>query len=362
MLYPSHLKLINAHDLAEFCSPREGEQKLGQSVMTPMSWQGSETSLQCRLEQLYTTGVRYAVLGIPEDIGPRANAGRGGSTGAWEAFLATFLNVQSNPFIDPAQILLLGSVDVEDLQLQASSLSSAKHPELNQLRELCAQIDARVAPIIRAICAAGLEPIVIGGGHNNAYPILQGASQARIELGQSGSLVSLNCDPHADMRPREGRHSGNPFTFAHAAGILHGYYVIGLHESYNSAATLAALSNAGFKYTSYEQITMERTLTWEQAIASGIAYAQPLALPVGIELDVDSISLMPSSAETPNGISTADAAYYVYQSAKSLPDTAYLHLAEGAPALHPDATQGRRHVGRVLSAMVLAYIKGRRRA
>lgn len=36
---------------------------------------------------------KFALFGIPEDLGPRGNLGRGGSTGAWNAFLGKFLNV-----------------------------------------------------------------------------------------------------------------------------------------------------------------------------------------------------------------------------------------------------------------------------
>nr|WP_233167177.1 arginase family protein [Pedobacter sp. ASV2] len=35
-----------------------------------------------------------------------------------------------------------------------------------------------VFPIIEKIVAAGKVPIVIGGGHNNAYPIIKGSSLA----------------------------------------------------------------------------------------------------------------------------------------------------------------------------------------
>lgn len=60
-----------------------------------------------------------------------------------------------------------------------------------------------------------MTPIAIGGGHNNAYPMLKGYSLAKKE-----KINAINCDPHADFRALEGRHSGNGFSYAVNDGYL----------------------------------------------------------------------------------------------------------------------------------------------
>ena len=102
-----------------------------------------------------------------EDIGPRANLGNGGAQQAWLAFLKRFLNQTHNQFLNHERVLLLGEVALDDLNQQAANLDNKNDADLAKLRELCGDIDTRVEQVLAMIFAAGLEPIVIGGGHNN---------------------------------------------------------------------------------------------------------------------------------------------------------------------------------------------------
>jgi formiminoglutamase len=81
--------------------------------------------------------------------------------------------------------------------------------------------------------------------------------------------------------------------------------------------------------------------------------------PLGIELDTDSISMMPVSAFTNCGLTVASAERYVYYFA-SLPQSRYLHLAEAAPSQHPAGlAAGMSETGQVLTALVLAFIQAK---
>ena len=120
--------------------------------------------------------MRYVILGVPEDIGIRANMGRGGADEAWQAFLQFFCNKPSNDFFTGGNALLLGHVILDDLLAESKHLHNENPTDLQRLRELCAEVDVRVYPIIRAIAYAGLEPIVIGGGHNNCFPVIAGVN------------------------------------------------------------------------------------------------------------------------------------------------------------------------------------------
>ena len=53
--------------------------------------------------------------------------------------------------------------------------------------------------MIKAIFDANLEPIIIGGGHNNCYPIIKALYP------NSTPCCAINFDPHADFRAAEGR-------------------------------------------------------------------------------------------------------------------------------------------------------------
>ena len=85
---------------------------------------------------------------------------------------------------------------------------------------------------------AGLEPVVIGGGHNNAFGLLRALSTFH-----HAGVAAVNLDPHCDFRPLEGRHSGNSFSYAASQGYLNRYHILGLHEQKNSETSLQQLGD-----------------------------------------------------------------------------------------------------------------------
>ena len=357
------LNVFDSSDLASIIKPRSGETKLGHALGLLPSEQFTHgiSSLRKALDDQVSRGVRFVILGIAEDIGSRANLSRAGSHEGWGAFLDAFLNIQANQFIASDQILLLGEVALDDLRKQALNLDNTKAHDVVKLRELCSQIDRRVALITQQVLASGLELIVIGGGHNNSYPIQQGLAAAQHALGKNIGVACINCDAHSDFRALEGRHSGNGFTYAYSDGLLKAYFVLGLHEGYTSNELFASISAAGFQYLTYEDIKIRAKFSWLESIQKGIDYisAQHQGLPLGIELDLDAIAYLPVSAETPNGISSEEAAQYVYRLASEFREVAYLHIPEGAPRIHANYQTGCRIVGRVISNAVAAYIKAR---
>ena len=357
------LKVFDSSDLDGLVKLRPGETKLGQALVLLPNEKFAQGvgSLRQMLNQQVVNGVRYAILGIPEDIGSRANLSRAGSQEGWAAFLSAFLNIQSNEFIASNKILLLGEIDLVDLQKQAANLDSTKTHDVAKLRDLCGIIDRRVALIAHQVIASGLELIVVGGGHNNSYPIQQGLAAAQHELGKNIGVACINCDAHSDFRALEGRHSGNGFSYAYNDGLLKAYYVLGLHEGYTSQELLVSFRAAGFQYTTYEDIKIRQKLSWLDSIQKGIDYlsAQRQGFPLGIELDLDAIAYLPVSAETPNGISSEEAAQFVYRVSAEFREIAYLHIPEGAPRLHANYQSGCRYVGRVISNAVVAYLKAR---
>ncbi|MGZ9899580.1 formimidoylglutamase [Shewanella gaetbuli] len=328
---------------------RQGETKIGEKVsLLPANTTDSE-SLCSALKQAALRGAKFAIVGISEDVGPRANLGRGGANDAFNSAISQFINLQSNRFLSGEQIIILGQIALEQCLKTVNEASS-----LTALRQATAQLDEQVVEVISHIFAAGLEPIVIGGGHNNAYGLLTAAKQVFNQ-----PLAGINLDPHSDFRPREGRHSGNGFSYAAANGALSHYHILGLHELKNSEATLEQLSLFGASWHSLQQIWIRRELSLTQALEQICPMLNNTGLPVALELDVDAISKMPSSASTFAGIPLLDACHYIYTVAKQC-QCAYLHIAEAAPQCHEAGVEaGQRDVGQAVSELIYSYLQGR---
>lgn len=328
------LQYFTAGELTPFQNKRPGELHVADTITLP----NVTLPLKQTLADAKQRGVKFVILGIPEDIGPRANCGLGGATEGWQALINTLLNQQHNEFFDWRQCLLLGNVIVDDLQQKSS-----KQP-VEVLRDLCQQLDVRVSEICKLVFDAGLQLIVIGGGHNNAFPIVKALSESTEQ-----QVNCVNLDPHADFRPMEGRHSGNPFRYAFEHGFLARYWVLGLHQQKNNQETLKGLSDNQFHFTSYQDLFMTGK-NWQESVSECGQYLAEGKLPAGIELDVDSIKNAAASAYSVAGFTLEEATYYVHQLATQ-PNQRYLHLCEAAPT-----QEQLRDSGQALTQLLYAYV------
>ena len=340
------LKIYNESTVKELCSGRAGELKAWQS----MALLDARDNIQQALADAVQFGMRFVLLGICEDIGPRANLGKGGAQYAWPAFLQRFLNQPHNDAIAMQKVLLLGEVNLDDLMQQAQPLDNQNPLDLDQLRQLCAEIDVRVEAILNMIFKAGLEPIIIGGGHNNCLGIIRALAKHN-----QNAINAINLDPHADFRECEGRHSGNGFSYAYQEQLLNNYHVIGLHELKNNQPIFDAMQSANFSYTSYQTINVKREINLTEATAHALKEFDNA--PLGVEVDLDSLTNMPASAFNYCGFDVSDGEHYVYLAASD-PRSAYLHLCEAAPSQHPHSiAAGNLQCGQVISALVNTYLQ-----
>jgi formiminoglutamase len=329
------LQLFKEDTLISLIAAREGETKLGSCIHIPS---GADRQHDPGFLQ-----ARFVVLGLPEDIGVRGNGGIGGAHTAWPAFLKSFLNIQETEVLSGQDFFLLGHIDFSDWLEECSAAGT------ETLRLYTAQIDELVYPLIQEIVSAGKIPLVIGGGHNNAYPLLKGLS-----LAHKQAVNALNLDAHSDFRMQEGRHSGNGFRYAYAEAFLKQYAMLGLHEGYNSKNIVTELKeNPDLLPLFWEDIFLRRKESWEAALQRGLAHVSNA--PFGVELDVDAIERVLSSAATPVGIGTAYALDYLYQCGLSA-GASYLHLPEGVS----NRTDGLADpfTGKLLSYLVQAFAKG----
>lgn len=343
--FPLHLCLTDAQGLVK---PRAQESKIGQVMRClTINTNNYSSELARHIEQ----GARVALVGVPESIGPQANLGKGGAEGGWDAFLQIFLNYQATAALPVDQLLLVGHVDCADLMAKADALQADDPQRLDALRNWCDIIDQRVMSVVQPLFDAGFEVILIGGGHNNAFPLLQSLHES-----SSQPCAAVNLDPHADFRLREGRHSGNGFSYAHASGALAHYHVLSLHEGKNSAVSLRQLSDAGFTYHSMHHIHLN---SFRFALDETLNLVGGWQAALGIEVDVDAIMQAPASALNYTGVSMSEGYQFVARTA-ALENTRYLHLAEAAPVQHPAGTAaGAVAAGQLLSELTLAYLFGR---
>ncbi len=343
-----HLKIYNKQDVLSLTQLRRFETKLGERLLVASSPGDISQAIQ-------STPARYIVLGIPEDLGVKANDSIGGADTAWIPFLQAFLNIQSNDFFSGEEVLLLGHFDFGDLQYLIETNAMGEDEKIEAYRHAVNTIDGEVEDLIKIITAQQKIPIVIGGGHNNAYPLIKGAAKGLHKAGQL-PLAQINCinlDAHTDYRPAEGRHSGNSFRYAEDDGYLQKYCVVGVHENYIPQNVWIDIVNNPFvDLITFEDIFILEKRNFMQAIAHACGFTQDTY--IGLELDLDAIENTLSSAMTPTGLLPLHARQYLAFAASNN-KIAYLHICEGAVQLK----DGRKSdtTGKLISYLVSDFVK-----
>jgi formiminoglutamase len=345
-----YFKFYTKEDVLSLTDKRRFETKLGERVQVLKD----PKDLQ---QALINAKVKFVIIGIPEDIGVKANYGVGGTDTAWVPFLKSFLNLQSNDFLEGSEILLLGHFDFNEISSLIESNAHTADERIDAYRHAVKQVDEAVEPLIKIITEHNKIPIVIGGGHNNAYPIIKGAAKGFYKAGAI-PLASLNCinlDAHADFRPLEGRHSGNAFTYAEEDGYLQKYCVIGIHENYlTQNIWMDVVNNPFVDFITYEDIFIHEKQNFLQAIAHATTFTDDNY--TGIDVDLDCISNVLSSASSPGGVDLLHARQFVsYAGADT--KTAYLHICEGAALLADGRSSDS--IGKVISYLVSDFLKAK---
>ena len=341
-------RFYNKEDVLTLTKIRRFETKLGERVQLI----SDKDQLEQSLEQ---SKANYVLFGIPEDIGVKANDGIGGTDTAWFPFLTSFLNIQSNDFLSGDEVLLLGHFDFTDAEALIEENAHNHDEKLEAYRHAVHMIDEEVEQLAKIISSKGKIPIAIGGGHNNAYPLIKGTAKGllKAELVQIAQINCINLDAHTDYRPAEGRHSGNAFRYAEDDGYLQKYCVIGVHENYiPQNIWMDIVNNPFFDLITYEDIFIHEKRNFIQAVAHATGFTEDTH--TGIELDLDCIEHTLASAITPSGINKLHARQYINFAATDC-KVAYLHICEGASFL----SDGRKSetTGKLISYLVSDFIK-----
>lgn len=343
-----HFKFYTKKDILSLTRVRRFETKMGERLQ----FLKPETEWP---EVIQHSSAKFVLLGIPEDFGVKGNYGIGGTETAWLSFLDSFLNIQSNDFLTGENTLLLGHFDFGDVKFLIENNAYNAEEKINAYRHALKIVDEEVEDLLKVIASAKKIPIIIGGGHNNAYPIIKGVAKGlhKADLVPLSQINCINLDAHADYSVAEGRHSGNGFRYAEEDGYLGKYCMVGLHENYISQNVLMDIHNNPFTdYISFEEIFIHDRKNFIQAVAHATGFTEDSY--TGIEIDLDCVEHILSSATTPSGITPLLARKYVTFAAQDS-KPAYLHICEGATQL----ADGRKNetTGKLISYLVSDFIK-----
>jgi formiminoglutamase len=329
-------------DLVKITNFRSGEVKFGEKMLTIAVGQNPEDFLE-------TCDAQYVIFGIPEDIGIRANYGRPGAASAWTTAVASIANIQHNRFCKGSKILILGQLDVSIEMAEVKNFDFNNIEDRTKMSLLVEKIDREVSHFVATIVRAGKIPIIIGGGHNNAYGNIKGTA-----LAKGKPVNAINFDAHSDFRILEGRHSGNGFSYAFEEGFLKKYFVFGLHESYTSKSVLDNIKKIDdrVRYNTYDEVKIRKQKSFDQELHQALSFIK--TEPFGLEIDLDAIPNIASSAMTISGYSVEELRVFVNFFAQNN-NVAYLHICEGAPDL---GEQKNNHlIGKLIGYLVTDFIK-----
>ncbi|APG61337.1 formimidoylglutamase [Christiangramia salexigens] len=305
------VKIYSQKDIDALLATRKGETKFGEKL-----------NFVEELDQLKESKAKYVLLGIPEDIGVRANHGKPGTAKAWPEALKALSNIQVNRYNNPDNLILLGEVNCDDFMKRAANIDPTDPNYFVKLGDIVKQIDQVVSEVIARIIAQNKVPIIIGGGHNNAYGNIKGAAKAL-----KTPINVLNIDAHTDLRQLEHRHSGNGFSYAIEGQYLFKYSVFGLHRNYTPEYIFEEMDRADISYILHEDLQSDPSKAMRSFEES---LSKVKNEKFGLELDCDSICGFPSSAKSPSGFNLDEIRHFLRRTSKE-ENCCYLHICEAAP-------------------------------
>jgi formiminoglutamase len=198
---------------------------------------------------------------------------------------------------------------------------------------------------VNKIISAGKIPIIIGGGHNNAYGNIKGASEALKK-----PVNILNIDAHTDLRKTDYRHSGNGFSYARKEKFLGKYRIFGLHQNYTPEYIFTDMNqSANDGYRLFEHLILMPSQKIVQSFREELEFVSHDNF--GLELDCDAIKGFPSSAQTPSGFAINMIRNFI-RIASEEEHIKYLHICEASPT---EDTENK--VGKALSYFITDFIR-----
>ncbi len=226
--------------------------------------------LLCPIEDLEPDGaVVCVIVGSPQHLGIERNGGRPGAAqgpAAIRHWLYRMATSEVQEAMRDGRLLLVdaGNIDPEGLTLQ--------------------QIHDEQHDVVHEILEHGMIPIVLGGGHDTAWPTIRALETDGVPY------AVINIDAHADVRPLKNGtqpHSGSPFRQMLDAGrsslVDGGFVEFGLQHYAVSRAHRDYVTNRGHHVMMLDDIRRDgTTAAWEAALHTTMAASR-----LYVTLDMD---------------------------------------------------------------------------
>lgn len=198
-----------------------------------------------------------AILGVPQDIGVERNGGRVGAAEAPAAIRRALTKLAPTAFLSALQSGELALCDLGNIETDGKTLE---------------QIHDEHYDIVAQLVRRGIVPIVLGGGHDCAWPTVRAISSD----GQPYGVI--NIDAHTDVRPlKDGRaHSGSPFRqmldMPSSCLAPGGFVEFGIQSTGASAYHIASVRQAGMHVMMLDDIRRDGIhAAWQRAMSHAAA-------------------------------------------------------------------------------------------
>jgi formiminoglutamase len=219
-------------------------------------------------------------LGYAVDAGVISNGGRCGAKDGPDS-IRKMLGPLANHLNDAVSVYDYGNIVVEDDDLDAAQLL--------------------MRDTIYACLQENHLPVILGGGHDAAYPHYLGIQKYLETTGQTVGII--NFDAHFDLRPLiDGKgHSGSPFfQIAVQFPEQFNYLVLGIQKAANPKTLFETASDINCAYLEIEQFNLAHWGLVETAITRFLQSVDKVY--VSIDLDGFSSAFAPGvSAPSPLG-------------------------------------------------------------
>lgn len=339
------LKVYTKDIILSYTNVCRFETKIGEVIQTATNAGEVEQSIR-------DTSATFVIVGVPEDIGIKANGAEDIAGSAWTSFLHSFLNIQSNDFLEGTEAMLLGHLNFAGVAEVIESNAAQKEERTEAFRHSVSMVDDELEAIVKMITSYRKIPVIISGGSNNAYGCIKGAAKGWHKEGvlPLAQLNVISLDAQTGYKPLEGRHSSNALRYADEDGYLQKYCVVGLHENELPQNTwLDIANNPFFDFITYEDIFLHGKQSFVDAVHHAISFTGDSLC--GIEIGLSNVLNASRSAV---GISLLHARQFVHLTAvHSQP--AYLHIAE--PFNRNIKSYDADAAGKIISYLVSDFIK-----
>jgi formiminoglutamase len=243
-----------------------------------------------------SNGKKLAILGYAGEEGVKRNQGRAGTAQGPRA-IRKMMGPMAYHLPKALKIYDLGNVITEGDTMEAS------HDLIYQT--------------IKGLLSKKAFPIILGGGHDLAYP--HGKALIRTCQAKGEKLGIINLDAHFDMRPKvNGKgHSGSPFLqLAEEYPKDFHYCCLGIQKAANPISLFITAEQNKVHWIDSEKFTLEN---WGKIVHSLDGFCQQVnKIYLSIDLDGFSSAFAPGvSAPSPMGFSPELAQKVIHWLAKS---------------------------------------------